>query len=147
MVNKLTWSAAARICAGVLLLWALSRHPYGYYKFLRWVVCGVGAYSAFEAAELKQEGWAITFGIMALIFNPFVLLRFDRATWVWLISGRQFYWPYPFLAFAGRKYECEKVSPGDWALDFDNWRPRCWLAAVSSPRKRPGESEATQAKD
>lgn len=81
MVNKLTWSAAARICAGVLLLWALARHPYGYYKFLRWVVCGVGAYTAFEAAELKKEGWAITFGIMALIFNPFVLLRFDRATW------------------------------------------------------------------
>jgi hypothetical protein len=81
MVCKPKWSAAARICAGVLLLWALARHPYGYYKLLRWVVCGVSAYSVFEAAELKKEGWAITFGIMALMFNPFIPVQLGRATW------------------------------------------------------------------
>ena len=81
MVYKLKWSAAARICAGALLLWALAPHPYGYYKLLRWVVCGVSAYSAFEAAEMNRGGWAITFGIMALMFNPFIPVQLGRATW------------------------------------------------------------------
>ena len=50
-------------------------------RALRWAVCGVSAYSGFEAAELKKEGWAITFGIMALMFNPFIPVKLGRATW------------------------------------------------------------------
>ncbi len=62
----------------------MGRHPYGYYKLLRWVVCGVGAYMVLEAAKSKKEGWAITFGITALLFNPFVRVGFDRDTWPWV---------------------------------------------------------------
>ena len=95
---KLKWSAAARICAGVLLLWALARHPYGYYKLLRWVVCGVSAYSVLEAVELKKEGWAITFGIMALMFNPFIPVQLGRATWGLVDFGAAVLFAVPLLA-------------------------------------------------
>jgi hypothetical protein len=81
MIRKMSWSAAARICAVALLIWASARHPYGYYKLLRWVVCGVSAYTAFEAAELKKTGWAVTFGVIALMFNPFIPAWFGRAMW------------------------------------------------------------------
>jgi hypothetical protein len=87
MMYKPTWSAAAKVCAGVLLVWALARHPYGYYKLLRWVVCGVSAYSALEAAELKNRGWVITFGIMALMFNPLIPVQLGRATWGFVDFG------------------------------------------------------------
>jgi uncharacterized membrane protein YccC len=74
-------SIIVKLVAAGMLLGALGRHPYGYYTLLRWVVCGATAYSAFEAVKVKKEGWAIMFGIIAVLFNPFVPARLDRATW------------------------------------------------------------------
>jgi len=71
----------ARIIAAILLFWALDRHPYGYYTLLRFVVCGVAAYSAYFAAELKKKSWAWIFGIIAFLFNPIIPIHFDRDTW------------------------------------------------------------------
>jgi hypothetical protein len=71
----------ARIIAIVLLLWALDKHPYGYYTLLRFVVCGVTAYSAYLAVELKKNGWAWTFGIIALLFNPIIPFHLGRDIW------------------------------------------------------------------
>jgi hypothetical protein len=74
-------SLVARLLAIVLLLWALDRHAYGYYKILRWVVCGAGAYSTFVAMSSKKISWAWAFGITAVFFNPIIPIHLDRGTW------------------------------------------------------------------
>jgi hypothetical protein len=73
--------AAARIGTGAMLVLALARHPYSYYTLLRWVVCGVGVYSVFQAIHSKKYGWAWAFGIVSLLFNPMLPVHLDRATW------------------------------------------------------------------
>jgi hypothetical protein len=46
------------------------------------VVCGISIYSVLEALELKARGWVATFATLALLFNPLVPVRLDRATWM-----------------------------------------------------------------
>lgn len=81
MKKYFTPSSIARLLAMVLLLWALDHHAYGYYQVLRWVVCGAGAYSAFVAVDSEKIPWAWALGITAVVFNPIIPIRLDRATW------------------------------------------------------------------
>lgn len=72
----------ARVISVILLLWALDRHPYGYYTLLRFVVCGVSAYGAYFSSEIIiRKGWAWIFGIIAILFNPIIPIHLDRGTW------------------------------------------------------------------
>jgi hypothetical protein len=70
-----------RIVSAILLLWALSYHSYSYYTMLRFVVSGVAAYSAYISVNLKKKNWAWSFGIIAILFNPFVPIHLDKDTW------------------------------------------------------------------
>ena len=79
-----SFSVIARVVASALLFWALSRHPYGYYTLLRWVVCAVAAYSAYLSTTVNRIPWAWVFGLVALLFNPLVPARIDRATWAYI---------------------------------------------------------------
>ena len=71
----------ARLVSAGLLFAAVGRHPYSYYTLMRFVVCLVAAYGAFLASKQGQPGWMWTFGVLALVFNPFVPLHLDRSTW------------------------------------------------------------------
>lgn len=77
----------ARIGAAILLFWALDRHPYSYYTLLRFIVCGVTAYGAYFASELGKKGWAWTFGIIAILFNPIIPIHLNRSTWAIIDLG------------------------------------------------------------
>lgn len=77
----------ARIIAAILLFWALDRHPYGYYTLLRCVVCGVTAYGVYYALEFQKNGWAWTFVIIAVLFNPLIPLHLRRGTWQFIDLG------------------------------------------------------------
>ncbi|MEW6738785.1 MAG: DUF6804 family protein [Nitrospirota bacterium] len=81
MKKYFTPSTITRLIASLLLLWALDRHAYGYYQILRWVVCGVGAYSTFVAMELEKISWAWALGITAVVFNPIIPIHLNRDTW------------------------------------------------------------------
>lgn len=70
-----------RIVSAILLLWALSYHSYGYYTILRFVVTGVAAYSAHISVSLKNKIWIWSFGIITILFNPFVPIHLDKDTW------------------------------------------------------------------
>lgn len=70
-----------RIITVILLIWALDRHTYGYYVLLRFVVCGVCAYGAYLAAEIKKNGWVWILGGMAILFNPILPFHLGRDTW------------------------------------------------------------------
>jgi hypothetical protein len=72
----------ARIAAAIMLFLALGRLPYGYYTFLRFVVCGTTIYGAYVAStEQKKPAWAWTFGIIAVFFNPFIPIHLSRDIW------------------------------------------------------------------
>jgi hypothetical protein len=70
-----------RIIAAILLFWALDRHPYSYYTFLRFVVCGVAGYGAFISIKLDKNVWAWIFGITAVLFNPILPIHLNRDLW------------------------------------------------------------------
>lgn len=73
--------AIPRIVAAGLLFWALAEHPYGYYTFLRWMVFGTAAYCVFQAFERNHEIWLYIFGVIAVLFNPFIPIHLTRQIW------------------------------------------------------------------
>ncbi|MGB7768662.1 MAG: DUF6804 family protein [Verrucomicrobiia bacterium] len=74
-------SIIAKLIAVVMLFAALGRHPYDYYTILRWIACGVSAFTAFQAAETKKFGWLAVFVIVAIVLNPIAPLHLKRDTW------------------------------------------------------------------
>ena len=73
---------APQIIAIGMLLWALNpANPYGYYIFLRIVVCAVCAYLALHAAEIENTPWVWVLGVTAVIYNPIVRIHLTREIW------------------------------------------------------------------
>jgi hypothetical protein len=62
----------------------LGRHAYDYYTLLRWVACGVAAFTAFQAAQNKKFGWLFIFIIAAIVLNPISPLHLKRGTWAFV---------------------------------------------------------------
>ena len=60
------------------------RHAYDYYTLLRWVACGVAAFTAFQAAQNKKFGWLFIFIIAAIVLNPISPLHLKRGTWAFV---------------------------------------------------------------
>ena len=70
------------ICS-ILLFIALADLPIGYYTFLR-IVITIGAIAVI-VAEYKNgfSFWVITFGLIAIIFNPLIPIYLNnKDTWV-----------------------------------------------------------------
>ena len=74
-------SILAKLIAAVMLFAALGRHAYDYYTLLRWIACGVCAFTAFQAVQSKKTGWLIIFVIAAVVLNPFAPVHLKRDTW------------------------------------------------------------------
>lgn len=80
----------ARLITIFLLFSALDHHPYGYYTMLRFFVCCVTAYGAYFAMGLQKKEWGWSFGIIAVLFNPFIPVRLSRTTWAVIDSSVAF---------------------------------------------------------
>lgn len=65
----------------ILLLVALSEHPYAYFQFLRWIVCIIAIYDAYNAYHQKQTGWSWVFGVIAILFNPIASFYLSKFSW------------------------------------------------------------------
>ena len=138
MKEHLSFSVIARIFASVLLFWAaLSHHPSGYYTLLRWVVFGVGAYSAYIAVTFNRTPWAWCFGLIALFFNPLIPVWLNRATWVNIdvVTGIIFILS---IFFTLRRTKKSTVSQA--GIDS---KPSQRYASVSLPKERPKTRVAT----
>lgn len=59
------------ICAGLLFL-AIANLPIGYYTFLRIVVTIGAGLAALHEYENKINFWVLAFGLIAILFNPFI---------------------------------------------------------------------------
>lgn len=65
-----------------MMLLCLLEMPYGFYtlvRFLAMVGCGLLTYHAYGTGHNKM---AITYGALALLFQPFVKLTLGRDVWV-----------------------------------------------------------------
>jgi hypothetical protein len=72
-----------------MLLLGLFPLPYGYYTFLRIVVCTSAAilcYAIF-ADENNLTSWSITFGLIAVLFNPIIPIHLKRDFWYFIDIG------------------------------------------------------------
>ena len=67
--------------AALFLIGAIGAWPYSYYQLLRWVVCAVGAYSAYKTYKLGRAGWTWIFAVIAVLFNPITPFYMQRGTW------------------------------------------------------------------
>jgi hypothetical protein len=65
----------------VLLFLAVGDHPYGYYTFLRWVVCVAGLVVAWVAWHSDRQWATWPFVGIAILFNPLAPVYLHRSTW------------------------------------------------------------------
>lgn len=72
---------AAAISVFMLFL-AISRLPYGYYIFLRWVVSVTALFSAWAAYECRRKPWVFVMGGIAILFNPIIPVHLPKETWI-----------------------------------------------------------------
>ena len=70
------------ICTGLLFLGLLNL-PIGYYTFLR-IVVTLGSITVIVSEfENKLNFWVITFGLIAILFNPFIpVYLYDKSAWM-----------------------------------------------------------------
>jgi len=73
---KLIWY----IPAGMLAV-AVLPLPYGYFMFLRLIITAAAAFVAYENFNKDIPVWGIVFVGVALLFNPFYTVHFDKALW------------------------------------------------------------------
>lgn len=69
------------ILVALLCFAAVANLPYGFYKLLRWVVCGVSIALACQSHERGRLNWVWIFSLLALIFNPLFRMPFEKEVW------------------------------------------------------------------
>jgi hypothetical protein len=83
-MTKENWPRLAIwIIPAVLSIVALAKLPYGYYQFLRIVVCIAAAYLTYREYQLddKVTIWAVVFALLAILFNPIIPVHLSREIW------------------------------------------------------------------
>ena len=68
------------ILAAMLLL-CLAPLPYGYYMLVRWAAMVVFAVLALDYYSKNKKELAVTFGALALLFQPFIKIALGRTIW------------------------------------------------------------------
>lgn len=83
-ISKTEWLSPipALVLGAVLLLLAVMRMPYGYYVFMRWIVCLVCVYGAWAVYQNRSHVWTWVLGATAVLFNPIIPFHMHRADWV-----------------------------------------------------------------
>lgn len=65
----------------ILLLLCLLPMPYGYYMLIRFVSMMAFGVMAYQYIQRNEMGWAVTFGALALLFQPFIKIALSRTIW------------------------------------------------------------------
>ena len=69
------------IILAILLLLCLAPMPYGYYQVVRFVSMIAFAVMAYRYWNQEKKGLAVTFGALALLFQPFLKVALGRTMW------------------------------------------------------------------
>lgn len=74
--------AAVIYTVSAMLFIGVAHLPYGYYTFLRLVACAAFAFAAFIAYDRKNNVLPWIYGLVALVFNPFIPVHFQKEVWI-----------------------------------------------------------------
>ena len=72
---------ALKLFFAIALLICLAPMPYGYYMLIRIVAAILFVFFAGQYYAAKKEELAITFGILAFLFQPLVKISLGREVW------------------------------------------------------------------
>jgi predicted membrane protein len=70
-----------KIIIAAMLLLCLAPMPYGYYMLVRWAAMVVFTVTAFNYYAENKKELAVTFGALALLFQPFIKIALGRTIW------------------------------------------------------------------
>lgn len=79
MQERLPWPVFGIPIA--MLAIALLPMPYGYYQFLRLVVCAATILTAIQAHRRSDQVSMAILGMLALLYNPVFRVHLNRETW------------------------------------------------------------------
>ena len=76
---------ASAVVPVAVLVWGMgSGNPYGYYVFLRVVVCfGAIVFAALSSGHKRDNLWLV-FAAIGVLYNPFIPFHLNRGTWLLL---------------------------------------------------------------
>jgi hypothetical protein len=67
----------------VLLFIAVAPLPYGFYTFMRIIVCGCAGYMAYQGFSNEEKGmWPWILGFIAILFNPVATIHMTKEIWM-----------------------------------------------------------------
>jgi len=102
--------ALTMLGAVLLLIAAIGKHPYGFYMVLRLLITVGAVCWAWRAYKARLRGWAWAFVAVALLLNPFLPIRMQRAQWqsidLWLgilLIGWSGHWLFRKQAWASQR--------------------------------------------
>ena len=64
-----------------LIVSAATKQQYSYYNFLRWIMMTAFIYLFYKSYNQRQFGLLIYFGTVAILFNPFHKIWFQKQAW------------------------------------------------------------------
>lgn len=70
-----------KLIMAALLLACLLHMPYGFYVLVRFVAMVVFAVLAMQYSEKRNSALMVTFGALALLFQPFFKIALGRGMW------------------------------------------------------------------
>ena len=70
-----------QLAFAALLLLCLADMPYGYYQLVRFIAMVLFGWMAYDYSTKEQQFGLVTFGSLALLFQPFFKIAFGRTIW------------------------------------------------------------------
>ena len=80
-MNRTTDTIIKLVVIAILVVAAATNQQYSYYRFVRWAVFAASIYFTYRTFSQRQTGLSILFGILAILFNPFKPVWFQKETW------------------------------------------------------------------
>lgn len=81
ITNKIHRMKYIQLFLAALLLLCLVKMPYGYYNIIRLIATAVFVYMVYVYTGERKMGLMMTFGALALLFQPFVKIAIGRTMW------------------------------------------------------------------
>jgi len=90
------------VLMAVLLFAAVAPLPYGFYTFMRIIVCGCAGYMAYHSFSAGEKNlWPWLLGFIAILFNPVATIHMTKE--IWMVADALTGGLFAFLAY--KKYK------------------------------------------
>lgn len=70
-----------QLAFAAMLLLCLADMPYGYYQLVRFMAMVLFGWMAYDYSNKEQQLGCVTFGSLALLFQPFFKIALGRTIW------------------------------------------------------------------